>query len=560
VTRQRKGLKVLALLLGLTLVMTACGDDDEGGGQATDTTAAAEEGGELIDLGTFSAAPPPHFDPATNSELDTYQVLNALYDGLTEIDFSDPENPEVKGLVAESFEPNDDATVWTFKIKEGQQFSDGEPILPSTFVYSWERATDPDFAGDYSYLFNFIKGGKEKLDGTAQTIEGVEADDEAMTLTVTLAAPYANFDAVAGFQTFFPVSKTATEKLTDQNQYARSLQIGNGPYKLEKPPTDQEIVVVRNERWAGDIFGNKRPKLDKITFKVSQDQDSAYNAFEAGEGDTATTPSGRIKEADETYASTIDVNIVGSSHYVFDMADPVVGGEKNKLLRQAISQAIDREEINEAAYDGVRKISTGVTPPGIPGHKPNLCDYCKYDKAAAQRAFDDWKAAGNSLSGPIQIQFNTDAGNEPVVQVIVSNLEAIGIQAEQVPIPSDNYFDQLRDGACQFCRAGWYADYPTYDNFMYDLFSKESIGGNNLGPYDNPEFDQLVSRAKAETDKDAAAKLYNQAEELLVNTDIGVVPLLWYVGDYVYNPEKVTNFPQTGLGLVLWEQVTVEAG
>jgi ABC-type transport system substrate-binding protein len=94
---------------------------------------------------------------------------------------------------------------------------------------------------------------------------------------------------------------------------------------------------------------------------------------------------------------------------------------------------------------------------------------------------------------------------------------------------------------------------------MYDLFSKESIGGNNLGPYDNPEFDRLVAEAKSETDKDAAAALYQQAEELLVNTDIGTVPLLWYVGDYVYNPDKVTNFPQTGLGLVLWEQVTVKS-
>jgi ABC-type oligopeptide transport system substrate-binding subunit len=553
--RRSKGL--LALVLGLALVMAACGGDDDNTASGT-TAAPGDEGGELIDLATFSAAPPPHFDPALNSELDTYQVLNALYDGLTEIDFSDPANPEVKPLVAESFEPNADATEWTFKIKEGQVFSNGEAVLPSSFVRAWERATVPDFAGDYSYLFNFIKGGKEKLDGSAPTLAGVQADDEAMTLTVQMAAPYANFDAVAGFQTFFPVPK-AVDELSNQAEWATGVQIGNGPYKLEKAPTDQEIVIVRNDRWGGDIFGNKRPKVDKITFKVSQDQDSAYTAFEAGEGDTAVTPTGRVKEADENYASTIDVKIIGSFHYNFDMADPVVGGEKNKLLRQAISLAFDREEINRAAYDGVRQKTTGITPPGIPGHKAGLCDYCEYDKAAAQKAFDDWKAAGNSLTEPIKIQFNTDAGQEPVVQIMVDNLAAIGIDAEQQAIPSDNYFDQLRDGACQFCRAGWYADYPTYDNFMYDLFSKESIGGNNLGPYDNAEFDRLVAEAKSETDKDAAAALYQQAEELLVNTDIGTVPLLWYVGDYVYNPDKVTNFPQTGLGLVLWEQVTVKS-
>ena len=69
--------------------------------------------------------------------------------------------------MAESFESNDDATEWTFTIRDGLTFSDGEPVLPSSFQRAWERASDPDFAGDYSYLFNFIEGGAEKLDGTA---------------------------------------------------------------------------------------------------------------------------------------------------------------------------------------------------------------------------------------------------------------------------------------------------------------------------------------------------------------------------------------------------------
>ncbi len=94
------------------------------------------------------------------------------------------------------------------------QFADGEPILPSTFLRSWERASNPDFAGDYSYLFNFIDGGAEKLAGEADTLTGVVADDEAMTLTVTMDAPYSNFDAVAGFQLFFPMPEAADENPT----------------------------------------------------------------------------------------------------------------------------------------------------------------------------------------------------------------------------------------------------------------------------------------------------------------------------------------------------------
>ena len=142
-----------------------------------------------------------------------------------------------------------------------------------------------------------------------------------MTLTVKLSAPYSNFADVAGFQLFMPDAE-GRRRLTDQNEWENGLMIGNGPYKLEKPRTDQEIVLVPNDKWAGDIFGNKAPNLDKITFKTTADPDTAYNAFEAGEGDNANIPPGRVKEAQDNYATTLDVNILGSYHFEIKADDP----------------------------------------------------------------------------------------------------------------------------------------------------------------------------------------------------------------------------------------------
>ena len=186
------------------------------------------------------------------------------------------------------------------------------------------------------------------------------------------------------------------------------------------------------------------------------------------------------------------------------MRDPRVGGEENLLLRQAISMAIDRDAINESVYNGLRSVSTGVTPPGIPGFAENLCDYCAYDPEAAQAAYDEWLAAGNEPE-TIPIQFNADAGHEPVVAIFVDNLAAIGIEAEADPRIAETYFSELADGACVVCRAGWIADYPTYDNFMYDLFHTDSIGFNNYAGVSNPEFDALVDEAKQTVDPDAQA-------------------------------------------------------
>jgi ABC-type transport system substrate-binding protein len=125
VRRQRRGIKLLALILGLSMIAAACGgddDDDEGSAGAENE---GVQGGELVDLGTFVGDPPEHIDPALNVTLDAYQVVNSMYDGLTEIDASDPENVEIVPQVAESYEANDDATVWTFTIRPARSSGRG---------------------------------------------------------------------------------------------------------------------------------------------------------------------------------------------------------------------------------------------------------------------------------------------------------------------------------------------------------------------------------------------------------------------------------------------------
>lgn len=339
------------------------------------------------------------------------------------------------------------------------------------------------------------------------------------------------------------------------------MMIGNGPFKLESPRTEQEIVLVRNDNWTtGDLFGNDRAILDKITFRVSADPDTAYNAFEAGEGDSSQIPPGRVEEADENYGTTLDTQILGSYHFMFKMDGDILGGDENLKLRQAISLAIDREEINEAVYDGSRNLSTGVVPPGIPGFKEDLGEFSAYDVEAAQAAYDEWVEAGGTLDGPIPIQFNAGAGHEDVVQIFIDNLAAIGIEAVAEPMASETYFGDLADGACKaICRAGWFADYPAYDNFMYDLFHGDAAnGGNNYGNYDDEEFNALVDEAKATVDKDEQAELFQQAEQVLLNTDTAVLTVNWYRGDYVFNEDKLEGFEQSNFGLIPWETVSIK--
>jgi oligopeptide transport system substrate-binding protein len=562
VRRQRRSTKLLALILGLSLVAAACGgDDDEGAdeGEGAEQQAEGVQGGEIVDASTFAQGNVEHIDPALSTTVSASQIGESLYDGLTQVDYTDPDNPVVRGQVAESWESNEDATEWTFTIRDELFFSDGTQVLPSSFQRAWERASAPEFAGDYSYLFSFIDGGQEKLDGAADTISGIEVDDDAMTLTVTLDAPYSTFDAVAGFKLFAPMPE-AVDELTDQNEWERGEMIGNGPFMLEGTWTDQGATLVPNPEWDGtkydEAFGlPEQPFLDRIEFVVSLDEDTAYNSFEAGEAQVGPLPSGRVQQAADTYPSTLDSPVLGAYYFQINDRDPRIGGEENLLLRQAISQAIDREEINQAVYEGTRTTATGITPPGIPGFTEGLCEYCAYDAEAAQAAFDEWTAAGNELTEPLPIQFNADAGHEPVIQIMIDNLAAIGIEAVGQPIPSDTYFGQMAEGGCVVCRSGWIADYPTYDNFMFDLFHTTSLDGNNYG-FSNTEFDGLVDDGKSTVDADEQAELYQQAEQVLLNDQIGTIPINWYLGEYVYS-EDIANLEQNPDLHIEWETISL---
>ena len=374
-------------------------------------------------------------------------------------------------------------------------------------------------------------------------------------MTVTLSAPYSNFPAVAGFQTV--LSQCPKRAVEAGDTYENEAMVGNGPYTMESARSDEEIVLVRNDNWAGDANGETWPdRAERIVFRIFADPDTSYNALEAGEIDIANIPPARSAEAQSNWGTTVDIAVAGSYHFIINLADPRVGGEENVLLRQAISMAIDRDAINESVYNGLRSVSTGVTPPGIPGFAENLCDYCAYDPEAAQAAYDEWLAAGNEPE-TIPIQFNADAGHEPVVAIFVDNLAAIGIEAEADPRISETYFSELADGACVVCRAGWIADYPTYDNFMYDLFHTDSIGFNNYAGVSIPEFDALVDEAKQTVDPDAQAELFQQSEDVLLNQEVAVIPINWYLGDYAYNPETLEGFGHGSDFLIKWEQVTV---
>ncbi|HEX2575700.1 MAG TPA: peptide ABC transporter substrate-binding protein [Aquihabitans sp.] len=579
---------VVAGALALALLASGCGDSDDsggggggGGGNAGSSQGGGNEalaetdcgeleydadapsGGTLTDYAFMSdSGTNTTFDPGAVQTLNESQITTAMFDGLLDFDFSKKCAPELKPAVAEDLpEVNEDATEFTFTVKEDAVFSNGEPILPSNFKAAWERAGSAELASPYGYLIGYIEGGAELQEGTVDTLDAIVADDEARTLTVTLAEPNADFPSIVTHPFFSPADTADLEKVGNTTGWGdKGLTVGNGPFMLEEATApDADVVLVPNPEWAGNVYGDTEVKLERLVFKPSIDVETAYQTFEAGEGDIAPIPSGKYQAALAAYPkNTVEDPTMGSYYFDFGEDNEQVGGPDNVKLRQAISLAIDREEINEKVYEGTRSIATGIVPPGIPGYKEGLSEFSKLDVDEAKRLYQEWQDEGGSLTEPIRIDFNEGGSHQDVAAIVQNNLQTnLGIETELAGVAEDYFKVVAEPGGCQLCRAGWYADYPTYGNFMVDLFSEASIGGNNFGRFNNPEFEAAIAEAQAETDDAKRAELYNSAEEILLNEQTATIPLVYYTGTQVAN-DRVLNFDQPPLGLMLWERMAVE--
>lgn len=568
---------LVAGTLALALIASGCGDSKEDSSSTTkpagsDTSdeleqtdcgsleydADAPSGGTFTDYAYLSdSGTNTSFDPGVVQTLSESQITTALFDGLTDFDFTEKCAPELKGAVAEKWEANDDATEFTFTIKDDQVFSDGSEVLPSNFKAAWERAGSQELASPYGYLVTYIEGGAELQDGSATELTGVVADDDAMTLTVTLSAPNADFPSIVSHPFFSPANTADLEKIGNTTGWGtKGLTIGNGPFILDTA-NDQEVVLTPNDEWGGNVYGDTEVKLDKLVFKQTIDVETAFQAFEAGEGHDAPVPSGKYQDAMAAYPnnSIVDPNL-GS--YFFDFgSDSELGGDENLKLRQAISLAIDRDELNSKVWEDTRTISTGLVPPGTPGYKAGLCEFCDLDVEKAKQLYSEWEEAGGKLTEPIAINFNEGGSHGDVAAIIQANLkDNLGIESELGGVAEDYFVVVAEPGGCTLCRSGWYADYPTYGNFMVDLFGAASIGGNNFGRFDDPKFEEMIAAAQAEPDDTKRGELYNEAESYMLNDQTAAVPLVWYTGGQVFR-DTVANFDQPPLGIMLWERISV---
>ncbi len=542
--------KSIALLLVLGLALSVLGLAGCGGEEEPVSEEPVSEG--PVEGGTFNyfISEPAYIDPVNLQESEGTQVGQVLFDSLVAFD---PITSEVMPAAAETWESNDDATVWTFNLVEGAKFHDGTDVTAEDFKYAWERICNPVNESEISYHLSAVKGYDKMQDGSATELEGVKVIDD-YTLEVTLNYGFADFESVVGHPALAPVPAEAVEA----GDFGE-MPIGNGPFKMTEAWAHDQYIKV--EKFA-DYYGDA-PYIDGIEFKIFADEDTAFLEFQAGNVDFTSIPSGQIQTTIDEWGESPDGYTLNPGEQVslgtelatyfllMNNGDEVLS---DPVVRAALSLAIDRQAICTTVFEDTREPATGIAPEGIFGFQESGFEYARYDVEEAKSLLAEAGYPEGEGFPKITLEFNSGAGHEDIMQLVQADLAEIGIESELAGTEWAAYLDKLDAKDYQIGRLGWIADYPIMDNFLYPLFKTGS--GDNYTGYSNAEVDAMLEEARTTVDDDARIEMYREIE-MKVGEDTPLVPLMFYRHRHVAS-DRVMEGVYSATGLFDFQKVWLE--
>lgn len=478
--------------------------------------------------------------PGDVVEPDELIIADALFDSLTRY--------EADGTVGQSaaigWRDDEGGRVWTFALRSGATFGDPArtPVTADDFVFAWTRAVAEGRAG---YHLEEVEGYGELVSGAATTLAGLIAPDPA-TLVVRLRAPFADFPAVVAHPALGPLPRAAYSA----DPAAFTLQpLGNGPFAAGTWEQGEFLRATRFDGWINGL----RPALAEVLFRFS-DAETAYVAFQQDRYDYAPLPADALGDATEKYGRAEDgatgpgvldgplgqLYFLGVNHTVapFDRV----------TVRRALSLALDREAIAAAVREGNADPAVRAVPRALPEARTEPCVACRFDADEARRLF-----AAEGVS-ELELWFNPGGGHEQIAEVVAEQLAEVGVTLRPRSEPDEPftaYLDRLRTGQAGLFRFGWTLDHPTLDDALTPLFAGWLAGSPsaaNYGRYAQADVDALLTEARSTLDPDQRRLRYERAEDLALDRDQALVPLLTFRHSAVVS-DRFEGFTLTPLGL-----------
>lgn len=462
-----------------------------------------------------------------------YTLPLNLYDRLVEAKTTGPLVSEIVPGLAERWDISPDGKVYTFYLRQGVKFHNGEELKADDVLFTFDRMLNPATKAMNADFMDMIAGGQERLEGVADAVSGLKVIDE-YTIEITLAEPYAPFLANIATPAGSIYNRKATEAAGEKFGIDPALTVGTGPFKLTEWVVNDHMTME-----AFDDYYLGRPSLDKILVKVVPDADTQRMLFETGDLDVFDCDNARTQipyfESHETWGSQIVSGPrVGVYYYCINES---IKPFNDVRVRKALQMAIDRQTILDTLYYGKGQIVNTIMPPGLFGYNP----------AAPQIAYDPERAkallaeAGYPNGFDMVIAQITDRpATLRINEAVQSMLKEVGINVDIQQMDSAAWFATRGEGKLPMYHSDWSADFNDPDNFIYTFFAPRNSVNRSFN-YNNARVATQLENARTMTDPAARSALYQEIEKQIVIEDAAWIPLFSLEHLFIVQP-RVKNF------------------
>jgi len=472
-------------------------------------------------------AEPESLDPQKTTGLYEANIEHDLFVGLLTLD---PDMKPVAGM-AQSWEASADKKVWTFHLRHDAKWSNGEPVTSADFLYSFRRLVDPKTAASATEQIRDVVNAEALIAGTEKdpTKLGVTAPDP-YTLIMTLKQPQIMLPMLLTDTNMAPLNRTSIEGNSDWTRPGKI--ITNGPFTLESWAPNSEIVLKKNQGY----FDAAHVALDSVAWVMSDNLDTGFKRYRAGEIDIARVPRAQIKWARENLTASLHAgDVFGQSALLYDMKNgPFVGHPK---LREALSLAVDRDLIVTKIIPEGQKSGYSVVPTAIGDYTPP--QYSWKDQPMAERLARAKQLLSEEGYGPdhplkFEITYTTNDQTRTLVLAIAAMWKPLGVEVTLQNQEWQIYESTLRQKTYAMGPLGGIVTYDDAAQFL-EPYTSLATDQNTIG-YSNPAYDKLMAAASVATDFKSRRTLLEQAEQV-IQADYAEIPLYYATINMLVSPK-----------------------
>lgn len=469
----------LAVLTAAALALTACAQSD----RDTDSGDTGSTGDSTSSVFTFGAAGAPKvMDPFYATDGETFRVTRQIMEGLVGIK---PGTAQIEPELAEKWEPDASGTNWTFTLREGVKFSDGEPFNADAVCKNFERMFDQNPDGQVAAEYWATTFGAFKDKAAESLYKGCEVKDEK-TVVLSVTRPTSGFPTFLSLDALSMQSPKAMEagKANDVKAQGSGFiypaysmaAVGTGPYKLDEyDEANKTVTLVRND----DYWGEKA-KTEKIVFKIIPDESTRRQELQAGSINGYDLPNPSDWKGLEEAGNKVQVRPAFNVLYMG--LNPIKNPKLADLrVRKAIYMALNREELVKTQLPKGATVATQLMPDTVTGYNKSL-QPMKYDPEGAKALLKEAGAEGMELmfAYPSEVTRPYMPNPQKLHQAMTADLEAVGIKVNTVTKPwNGGYLDGVDANSFDAFLLGWTGDYDSPANFIGTFFG--NLDANNFG-------------------------------------------------------------------------------